>query len=728
MAPSMRLLPLLLPSLLLAQAPGPAPRSGVRFSTSLGAELSFQVWVRNQALPAGWAQGDADLHRVWEEEVQLERPPQAQLEALWSREGWNPTEPRLVLVDALGRKVAAWADLPTPALVREAMRNAGWSPRLERLEAFIRQHPDQGEAQAQRISLLLGRLTRLDPERDAEATAAAAEALQDGLRRLRAFEDWPYRTPVGSWGMVLGHLGRRKDPPLPVDLSRALRADIASALLRAPFERGLWNAWGNLAEEPADLDALLDRLVPLPGEPPLPGVALQPVLGFLIRINAGPALGPLCERMLSASPAFTPPAQAQWRAGRVAALFLQDRREEAHRQLQADVELQPEVAFAVPGLLGMPGSPMPLTGEDRKRISALLGNRGPRRPSPAPERPVLRLEVGGSPIWAKAAAALATHPAFDDWGEGELTWGTLNEATWRDLRTRLGWGPEGRWILHRGDEVLASGTELPEPGALADRVREGGLPALAALRGLLRRQPDHVAALRRRSRLLLTRMPHPRLEVLLLADALRLQEPFLDSAERSAALQRPLWEGAARRILPELEAGVQRWPEDEEAWLTWLDWSHLAGRGEAPELLGRLERMPSGSPPSGPLSLGLGAAVAERLKAQGRSRELAAWGRPFWEALLPLLPAWVERAQGHGRSSPPGNLEDRSRWLAGQEASGRLRETQTLLRPWVEALQGREAEGIRQALDAVEPGLARRLLGSPDGKPTAPSRPAPPGP
>jgi len=731
----MRALPALLLCLpLLAQGPRVPGRRPVFLSTlSLGADAP-RLWLRSLTLPADWVGGDPDFLAFREEGLTDGLPTPAQLEAVWSAEGWDPASPRAVLVDGANRPLASWPSLPSPREVLGALRNSGWRPRLERLEAFIREHPDQGQARAARLSALLGRLLRLVETRDAELSKATAAAAWEALRDLRADPAWIDHAPVLSWCGLLNQLAKRPNPPFTEEDLRPLREELARALLRNTYDSAMWFAWSDLASHPEEVQALMDQLVPLPGEPPLPSGAVMPVIMALARLGAGAELETLAERMLAARPAFPPQVQSRWLGARVAALLLQGRQAEGFRQLQSDLEQQPGVGFWLLSFTGLPGVTSPLSEAERKQVMDLLKARGPRRERPVPPEapPLLRLDLAGTPAWAKAAAALPAHPAFDDWAESELTWGTLDPAAWAELRARQGWGPEGRWVLHRGDDLLASGTELPPAGVLADRLREADPSQLARLRTLLKQHPDLTAARRRRLRLLQSRMPHPRLELLLMEDALSLQEPFLFPVDLAEKLQKPLWESAARRILPVLEAQLRRWPEDAEAWTAWLDWTRMAGNGDAAALLGRLDLPPTDPVEEGPLPYALATELSEHLKAQERLTELAAWGRPFWPHLLAQLPVALEAAKGATRQPPEGR-EAQARWEAAREASHRVQSAQSLLRPWVGALRATgaaaEAEAVAQALEALQPGLSLRLLGSPERKPpTAPSRPAPPRP
>lgn len=722
--------------------PGPGGGGAFRGAFDLGSSV-HRLWVRNVTLSPGWSRRDPEMRLLWNEELRLDTPSEAQVQALWGREGWNLEDPRVVLVGAEDRVITSWGGEPRPEEVLSALKGSGWTSRLSRLEDFLREHPDQGQARLGQIQVLANRMRRLDPEAEPLLSASNAAALEIALERLRELPDWPRQVPGPLWSAQLRGLFDRPNAPLAPDLRRRLREDVEEALVRDPAQPSLWFLWSLFATAPTEGETLIARLPKLPGQALLPAAAVQPLVAFHLRSGGASALESLATRIIPETTTWS--ADAAWRAARVAALFGQRRKEEAFRTLESDQEALPDVGFtgrvmALFPLLQAPEGEEPyLTPADRTRMFTTLqegrqlaqAKARAKRMDDTEEEPVLRFELGGAPAWGRAWATLPTHPAFDDWGPSELAFGRLEEQAWQALRSRQGWGPEPRWILRKGEVVFESGTEAPTAAAFADLALRQGEPRLAQLRRTLKAHPDLLAARRLRLQLLRERMPHPRLEALLLEDAQKVAEPFAEEAFKPLP---ELWGGPARRKALALEQSLGHWPQDTSAWLAWLDWSRIAGRGDAASLLQQLPQPPLEPGEEGPLPTSVGSAIAERLLAQGRLQELASFGRLFWAHLQPRL---AQAAQVAERSRPTPNRgpspEDINRMIQGQMALGQIRGALNLLRPWTQALratgQGPEADTVGAALEAIQPGLGQRLAEG--GRrnpppPTAPSRPAPP--
>lgn len=722
---------------------GGAFRSFLDLGTS-----THRLWTRNLDLGPSWSRTDPELRLIWNEELRVDTPSEAQMQALWGKEGWNLEDPRVVLVGVEDRVIASWNGEPRPEEVLAALKGSGWVARLTRLEDFLREHPDQGQARLGQIQTLATRARRLDPEQEGPLSAANQAALEGALERLRDLPDWPRHAPAQLWSALFRDLLNRPTAPLAPDLRRRLREDVEEALLRDPAQGGLWTLWGLLASQPGEAEALIARLPKLPGQPLLPPGAVQPLVEFHLRSGASAALETLATRTIPETTTWS--SDAAWRSARVAALFGQRRKEEAFRTLQSDQEALPDVGFMgrVMGLFPLlqpaQGEDPFLTPEDRTRLFTTLqegrqlaqAKAKAKRMDESEDPPLLRFERAGTPAWSAGWGSLAAHPAFDDWGPTELAFGHLEGKAWSDLQERQGWGPEPRWILRKGDEVFASGTEAPTAPALAEVARRQGEPRLAQLRRVLKEHPDLLAARKLRLQLLRDRMPHPRLEAQLLEDAQRGAEPFLEEAFQPLP---ELWAAPARRKSTELEGALLHWPQDISTWLTWLDWTRISGQGDVAALLLRLPLPPLEPGEEGPLPTGVGGAVAERLQRQGRMPELAAFGRPFWEALKPRLATAAQSVErnrtgapaGEARSRPP-SPEEANRMVQGQMALGQIRAALGLLRPWTEALratrQGPEADAVIAALEAIQPGLGKRLAEGGRRSPalTGPSRPAPP--
>ncbi len=738
---------------------------GFRRGFELGTSV-HRLWTRNLELSPSWSRTAPDLRLIWNEELRVDTPTEAQMQALWEKQGWNLDDPRVVLVGAEDRVIASWPGEPRPEEVLSALKDSGWTSRLERLQAFLREHPDQGQARLALIQLLAARAGRLDPEADATLSLATGTALEEAFARLRDLPEWPLQAPGQMWNVLLRDLLNRTPPVVSGDLRRRLKEDVEAEILHNPANGSLWSLWGLLATGPGEADALVARLPKLPGQPLLPLTAAQPLVEFHLRSGGFAALEALASRVIPETTTWS--ADASWRSARVAALFGQRRKEEAFRTLQNDLETLPDVGFMgaqalFPLLQPVEGEDPYLTQEDRTRLFSILqegrqaaqAKAKAKRQDEEEETPVFRLEAAGAPTWAKDWASLAKHPAFDDWGPSELAFGTLEGKSWQALRERKGWGPEARWILRKGDDVFATGTEAPTAQALAETTRQQGEPRLGQLRKALKEHPDLLAARGLRLSYVKERMPHPRLEALLLEDAQKLNTAFLPDHFKPLP---DLWQSPARRKVTELEGLLASWPQNLAHWLAWLDWSLVANQGDAAALLKRLPIPPLEPGEEGPLPTSLGSAIANRLQDQDRLKELAAFGRPFWDAMKPRLvqaahveagarsaglPGFNRNATSGGGTLTAGGgkaptPEEMNRLMQAQAALMQIRASVNLLRPWVEALratrQGAEADAVIAALEAIQPGLGQRLSGggggrrNPPAAPTAASTPARPAP
>jgi hypothetical protein len=288
-----------------------------------------------------------------------------------------------------------------------------------------------------------------------------------------------------------------------------------------------------------------------------------------------------------------------------------------------------------------------------------------------------------------------------------LAWGQVEGEAAKVLQVKL--GPGGRWAALRGDEVLASGKELPSALALAEQLRGLQPPRLEALGAFVNQHPDQEEARRARLSLLRGRMPHPRLEMQLLEEAKALRSAFGAGEDWTPTPE--LWAAPAKRLVPELELQLRRWPSEGATWEAWVEWSNLLQAPPNPsDLLKRLPifRMREWmGVDAGPLPLDVASRVARKLKALGRWKDLEAWCRTFWDGgIRAELPDLLT----------PGSA--RFRQGLGEGALQRL--GPGLLQPWAEALEHAGAKAkvqmLRQDLDEVQPGLAKRLLEKPEGK------------
>ncbi|HET8714490.1 MAG TPA: hypothetical protein VFM16_01610, partial [Holophagaceae bacterium] len=503
------------------------------------------------------------------------------------------------------------------------------------------------------------------------------------------------------------------------DLLQRLRRGVEAALRQDPGSRQLWWTWSNLSDlaPGGDAEHLVEDLDPLPRTPWPPIDAADPLGRALAKAERWPELEALAARAYAQGldPALSPYLSGRnrlvlvqnWGFWRVLALVRMERRDEASGVIK---ELRAQCGQVWPDFGGrwLPNSLAYYLGEDDP---LLLGLRAARDEPPPPDPPKaapplpLRLILLGHPAWEKAWIRYASLSAFDAWGPEELDWKPLQPAEEAALRSQMAWGSESRWALMRGPEVLASGSSLPPPAALADQLRAEGIPYLERLTIYLRDHPDRLDAREARLEELRGRMPNERLEALLLQDAHLSLHPFDPGKGRPLQgtgdwiPRKELWGPAAPKAMVELEARLRRWPERQDLWQAWFDWNAVRIAPASPVVLAQnlpiwKTRFDGGA---GPLPEGVLTTGIQACMASGRLETLAEWCRYFWE----------------------GGVRDH----LARKASGRGGE-QAMAYTYALALQslGRipELRALREDVQTFDPELAASLIAS--SRPPRPSK------
>jgi len=248
--------------------------------------------------------------------------------------------------------------------------------------------------------------------------------------------------------------------------------------------------------------------------------------------------------------------------------------------------------------------------------------------------PPLRLVVGGMPRWLVAWTSLRGAAELAPWSPAELHWEVADRDTFEQARARYGWAPGPRWALYRGTELRASGTPCPDPRALAATLAGEGPAMLTRLQGLLAAQPEHLAARRERMELLLRRMPDPRLEPLLVEDALGTLAALEFNPKVSWNPDPALWGAAAGQALPALEQAIRTWPNRAYLWRAWISWARF--HPARPSVLALAQSVPFWSPRGewrSWLPYEVQRAVAAELKWQGNYGVMREWFRAVWDSL-----------------------------------------------------------------------------------------------
>ncbi|HEU4951372.1 MAG TPA: hypothetical protein VFT46_05440 [Holophagaceae bacterium] len=743
------LIPCLLAPALLAQAPAdPAVARMAEMRMDQDPASPHFLWIhpKDQRFQGGWELDPAYSQVASDQEIAVSDFHPGEAEAWAARLAWAPGD-HWLLLSPEGEPLLSGMAPPKAADLLDAMRSYGWTPRADRLSRFLREHPDNGDAwvealldaaaYASRRAVVERRLSGgpllerkdleqappLSPEQDEARWAPAREALEGFLR----VDGWATHWKLPEIVVRLD-VGGVRGSLLMQDPLQRLRRGIEEALRRDPGSRHLWFVWSNLLDPTpgGDTEGLLKDLDPLPRAPWPPIDAADPLGRSLAKAERWPELEALATRAYTQGldPALSPylsgPARLalvqRWGFWRVLALLRMDRRDDAAGVIK---ELRAECGSEWPDFGGrwLGASLAYYLGPDDPILSELKAAKdGPSPPDPPkPAVPLpLRLVLVGHPGWENAWQRYPGLSAFDPWEpEQELSWKALQPAEEAALRARLGWGQESRWALLRGPEVLASGTSLPSPSVLADRLRSEGKPYLEQLNGFIRAHPDRLDARRARLEELRGRMPNERLEAPLLEDA-RLSllpfapgrgTPFRETGDWTPRKQ--LWSPAAPKALVALEARLRHWPGRRDLWQAWFDWNAVMEHPSSPVVV--LDGLPiwrtrfdRGAGPLSSIILTLG---SSELNAQGRWKELADWCARFWEGGARDALRRLAAAGGGAEGRPPELV-----WNGREE----LREG--LLVPYRTALEklGRTGQlrAFLQELNDLDPSLADSLTAS----------------
>lgn len=594
---------------------------------------------------------------------------------LWGRRGWG-NEPHWLLLSPAGEEVAAGTGLPKGEAILEVIHAGGGQLRWEARDAFLREHPDQGEAlleeihqafQTLRLRLhaldragkiqvpawhpepgtrpaLFGARISLGPGAQGEDQADDLYGeVADALERLLALPGWEREAAglashLAHWEVGQSTRMRKLCAQAAQDLEQHLRED--------PYDLDLANFWVEAAAAAgAPPESVGGLCTPVPGEPwPDPAMVGRFLEPYSRRRDWNGAL-----KLLSDLSPQGPPEPLTARGW------------DSYCRLQGVIAAQRGLALAGLGSWDLAGSALGESrhwsgsqgvrealisrgalfsgpGSDpaawRALLAQALGRHEADPPAMPPADPPLRLVVSGMPRWILDWTALRQAPELALWSPSELHWEVADRRKEDDYRARHGWPPGPRWTLFRGEEVRAGGPACPQPAALAALLEGQATPLLRRLQRIIEAQPDHLAARRERFELLLRRMPDRRLEPLLAEDAARTlavlgfdpQAPWKPDPER--------WGAAAAQVLPRLEQALRAWPNRIHLWQAWISWARF--HPARPAVLNLVQSVAFWSPKGdwrAWLPYEVQRTVAAELKAQGNYAAMREWFRSVWEAL-----------------------------------------------------------------------------------------------
>ena len=634
----------------------------------------FTLLIRAEDNSAFVAQWDDDAVRL-RFEGQLYRTvlgPQTAAK-LWKAHGWG-NGIGWILVDDRGTELDAGTGALYGTRALAVLRDKGLVPRWEARRAFLKEHPENGEAWAEevfrclRIAMLhmnalerqgkaaRGAATRLNviggltlTEPDPEARERLADLifgeLAAALEGAKSVPDW-WRSGFNASIMLV--IAGAQESPRMRDVCSRLAADLEEAFARSEGEHLVESQLAHFRT------AAGRPLRELPDRVALPDQDLPVTMLFLA------CLGTLegaedWEGMLAflGNPAFLGEGEvrssAAWesRCGArclIAALkvrpLLELGRTREAREAIAEARSWGGEKYQGTDLGYLVG---PKVMNQTLFKEALKEPVRPRPPMP-PLPPAPRLALLGAPAWLKDWEAVRGSEALLPWSRAELAWTTLAPTEADALRARMGWGPEPRWVLLLGEESVASGTQCPVPGQLAGILERERPSALQRLDRILERHPGHLGARRARLAVLKARMPEPRLERVLAEDARVAFQPaemgFLDYPLdfRPDAPWKPdpaLWQWSAQQVLPRLETLLRSWPNQQAVWKAWLAWARFhPDRPSVVAFSGTLTLWTSRERWMGGLSLEVLQAVTEELRRERNYPELVRWLDAAWQARL----------------------------------------------------------------------------------------------
>lgn len=597
------------------------------------------------------------------QDLDLPRLAPSVAQALLKRESL-PSTTAWVLLSPEGELKASGPGNPSGDATLGHLRRSGLTPRWERREAFLKDHPDHGEARAEALEEAMrlaqfrlqqarqaGKIPQALPDQvlprcelpNSEAGVALAKKIladiKDPLEAWLAVPGWERSSPsnlvmLSSMNLVRLGAGLVPDLQSPFDqlcngVARQVERD--NPQVESAFTLGLLGKPGALALEDLVRQRWDDPDRPWPNPSLVMGLGRTPFLDESRVLDTLENLGP-------AAPSRQAPEN--WEA------FLRFRKIllQARLPLKARLEQWDGVVADLAELRRLEGNAWDagknqlLRNQSKARsqtqVKELLELPPlPDLPAPPPLPPLRLILVGKAP-WLTRWLSLKDAAPLALWAPSELRWEVADQGLAADLQAKYGWDAVPRWALLREETLLASGPTCPNPEALAAQLTAQGPSRLQRLATYLERNPEHRNVRRARVDLLRTRLPNPTLEALMAEDA-RLLGTSVDISPMAGWTPDPtLWEWAAQRTLPQLEATLQRWPSDVRTWWSWIAWSRFhPSRPSALALVQRLPLWRDRDAWAAALPKDVHLAVAEEFRQQGRFEEMRAWFQNAWESL-----------------------------------------------------------------------------------------------
>jgi hypothetical protein len=196
---------------------------------------------------------------------------------------------------------------------------------------------------------------------------------------------------------------------------------------------------------------------------------------------------------------------------------------------------------------------------------------------------------------------------------------------------------------------VARGEAAPEVAMLAMQLRSVAPSRIHRLDDFVAKHPEHLDARRDRLALVRTRMPQPALESRLIEDAARTFAPLDFGPDTPWIADLEGWRAQARKVVPELDSVLQRWPDNRGLWRAWIAWSAFLPK--PPSVLTFAAGLPvfeARGAWTSQLPAEVHRAVAKECREARKVGPMADWFEGAWSSLvsLPLamsLPSDMER-------------------------------------------------------------------------------------
>ena len=595
-----------------------------------------------------------------------------------------------LLLDRKGQILDEGTSPPTGTDLRDALLAEGIQPTWESLDRFLRLHPDHGTALSLRLNLAtrMARIRfralerqggadgvkllasspwpRLSPARILDPVKAAGwdREVADTLNRLAQLPD-AWRLGSDSWFRFwLNAYGSAAGPDLQPGLSE-LRDALAEAWQRFP-DSGSADALpgqgptlaGNLGELWLACDRALrgdaQDVSDLPSCTPVPG-RVWPTAGTIRDLAFQGSTHLDWNQLLTILDRIpvTPPsvdsgrkAWEEWREiqGTLAFWRLMAL-SELQRWPEAIGVLQDIHRGAGSGWDGLRASLRSLYGKSAQGpgkhapVEAPPAPPGflavldlpalPDPPLPAP-RPPLRFLVWGSPAWMVRWPVLRATGDLATYGPGEWKEEAPNAAD--TARMRAAGFPAAGWAVFRGAaDLLARGDSAPDPARLALQLRAVAPSRIEVLDAFLAQHPDNLDAHRERYDLARARMPLAALEGRMQEDAAVARLPLDFGPEAPWISDLEGWHARAVKVIPPLQAALERWPDNAYLWRAWVSWSAFLPR--PPSVLGLATEIPvfgSRAAWAAGLPAEVHRAIARECRQTRHFQDMADWFQGAW--------------------------------------------------------------------------------------------------